>query len=133
MTTCDAFVAQARAFKGAQWRHRGRTPHGMDCLGLVLLTARACGMVWPDRLRYPLAPFDEGLAEELQDLFGDPVADMQPGDLALIRLPRHPVAAHLAIIAGDTMIHALSDCGVCEHRITDAWRDRIKGVYRWQR
>ena len=127
----DRFVQEARAHIGTPFVHHGRTAHGLDCLGLVLRCAAACGMAWPDR-RYRIDPTGEGLSEELADLFGPPVDDMRPGDLLLIQWPRQPEPMHLAISAGDTMIHAMSGVGVCEHGIDDQWQRRIRGVYRWQ-
>lgn len=39
-----AFLAAARSLVGTPWRDRGRSPAGIDCLGIVALGARACGL-----------------------------------------------------------------------------------------
>ena len=38
------FVEAARRYIGVPWVHQGRSTHGVDCIGLVVLAARDCGM-----------------------------------------------------------------------------------------
>jgi cell wall-associated NlpC family hydrolase len=57
------------------------------------------------------------------------VASRQPGDILLMRFKYEP--QHIAICAGETMIHAYANVGkCCEHLIDGAWVSRIVRVYR---
>lgn len=59
------------------------------------------------------------------------VAESIPGDVLLMRFKNDP--QHLAIFAGETIIHSYSTVGmVCEHRLADVWIARIVGVYRFR-
>jgi hypothetical protein len=41
---CD-LIACARQFIGVRFAHQGRTPEGLDCLGLLIITAQRSGLV----------------------------------------------------------------------------------------
>lgn len=53
MSQRDAFVAAARSMLGVKWRHQGRQPWAVDCLGLIVLAMRAAGREVQDREGYP--------------------------------------------------------------------------------
>lgn len=45
MAAIDAeFVAAARGYIGVPWVHQGRSMRGVDCIGLVVMAARDCGL-----------------------------------------------------------------------------------------
>lgn len=94
-----AFVAAARSLVGAHYQHRGRDPEaGLDCLGVVIVSARRCGFETFDYF-YDLIPADDILDAKLSE--------------HMIRLPRWQDAR-----AGDviTRRYRLTDpakhCGV---------------------
>ena len=59
------------------------------------------------------------------------VADRQPADLLLMRFATDP--QHLAIFAGNTIIHAHEASGKCvEHVLSPVWASRIVAVYRFR-
>lgn len=138
-----AFIDAGRALVGkARWRHRGRKPWAVDCIGLLVLSARAAGVGerWrvgeADDIPYGREPWDDGLRQALQGRFGAPLlpAEAKPGDIALIRW-RAGEPSHVAIVAdhpdgGLSMIHAHSLSGVCEHRIAGPFAEYIVEVYR---
>ena len=48
MTTIDAqFVAAARSYIGTRCVHQGRSRNGVDCIGLVVMAVRDCGLDAP--------------------------------------------------------------------------------------
>lgn len=47
MTRDELFVDHARKYLGVPWRHQGRSRGGLDCVGLVVLAARDCGLDAP--------------------------------------------------------------------------------------
>jgi cell wall-associated NlpC family hydrolase len=135
MTSAEIRVKTARDLIGAKWRHRGRKPWAVDCVGLIILACRASGSTINDRLDYGRYPHEEGLKRELLAHFGEPVSDMQNGDIVLMRWKKGEEPSHVGIIADNkdgtlNIIHAYSMIAVTEHRIDDVWIDRIVEVYR---
>lgn len=129
----DEFISAARGFVGAKWRHRGRKPWAMDCIGLVVLSLKSVGIEVNDRFDYSRDPWNDGLRTELLNHFGDPVSGMVPGDIALLKWENSNEPAHVAIITdinGDPgMIHAYSLICVTEHRIDAHWKSLIHEVF----
>lgn len=137
MTGAAAFVEAARGLKGARWRHRGRKPWAVDCLGLVVLAAERAGLaVAPAPRVYGREPWDDSLRRGLQERFGAslPPAAARSGDIALIRW-RDGEPSHLAVV-GDhpqgwlTLIHAHNVLGVVEHSLAPPFDSVIIEVYR---
>jgi cell wall-associated NlpC family hydrolase len=129
-------IAAARSFIGAPFRHRGRLPTGMDCLGLVVLSMRAVGVEMHDRRAYGRDPVADGIAIAARAHFGDPIPldTLTPGDLVLMRWHKRP--NHVAIVTdyplgGLALIHSLLEAGhVVEHRLSDPWPRRIYEGFR---
>lgn len=133
----SALVDSARKYLGTPFKHRGRTPAGLDCAGLGWLAYHDLGIDLPDVRAYGREPFRNGLMQGLAAALGDPVeGEPQPGDVVVMRFDRDP--HHVALIASSpygalTMIHADGNHGcVVEHRLSDDWRARIVAVYRKQ-
>lgn len=81
----DAFVAAARGYVGVPWRHLGRSPTGVDCIGLVLLGAHEAGMDLPDPAPYAREPQGTRLLEGIL-AHATRVAEAAPGDVLLFRM-----------------------------------------------
>lgn len=130
----DAAVTEARRYIGAKWAHRGRSLYAIDCVGLIVAAVRAGGVDIPDRQDYGRAPWRNGLERELRARFGDPVSDMQPGDIALIQFDSRREPSHVGIITdgmhGLGLIHSSTMLSVAEHDIDDDWRRMIVMVFR---
>lgn len=133
--TPDDIIIAARSALGIPFQHQGRTSSGMDCVGLLLYVADRLGIEYTDVSGYSRRP-SGGLLESTFDahvesgtlLRIDPDR-MQSGDFLMMRFGRDP--QHLAILAGDNIIHSYLQVGkVCEHRLDDEWRARIVRVYR---
>lgn len=134
MTPAELRVAEARQYLGVKWRHRGRKPWSLDCIGLVIRAVAAGGLQMVDRQNYGREPWNDGLRQEMRAQLGDPVEDWQPGDIALISWDQGSEPSHVGVIGdypdGLSLIHAYSLVSVCEHRIDEDWRKRIIEVYR---
>lgn len=132
----DDFVAAARALKGARWRHRGRKPWAVDCVGLLVLAAEKVGFDVLAPHNYGREPWENMLQRGLQANFGSPLPpdQAQYGDVALIRW-RKGDPSHIAIV-GDhpegwlTLIHAHNIHGVVEHSLAPPFDKVIVEVYR---
>lgn len=129
----------ARELIGVPWVHQGRTPQGVDCVGLGVLALRSNGITVLDRQDYSRDP-DGTLRAELTRVLGPAVASgaragaqARPGDVVLMTYPH--TERHVGIVSQDahglTLIHADSRRGaVVEHRIDHRWNRRIVGVWR---
>ena len=129
--TTDILTA-ARQCLGTPFRHQGRQVGvGLDCAGVAIHVARAIGVAHLDVSGYGRTPAHGQLEQALEDqpcLERVPSPyDRQPGDLLLMRFARDP--QHLAICAGETMIHGWESVGRCvEHPLDATWRRRIVAV-----
>ena len=137
--TPDAIVAAARAAIDTPFVHQGRQAGvGLDCAGLLVHVASEIGVAPIDRSGYARMPGNGQIEEALQEhvdagiLVRVPMTDMRHGDLLLLRFGGEKAARHLAVCAGETMIHAWAMVGkVCEHRIDGVWKRCIVRVYRF--
>lgn len=130
----------ARAYLGTRWRHRGRSVHGLDCAGLVVLAYRDCGVELPDFTLYGREPHRDGLITHMTAALGEPLPISTPladGDVVVLRFDREP--HHVAIVAaasyGGTaafnVIHADGHIGrVLEHRLMPDVLARVTHHYR---
>jgi hypothetical protein len=86
----------ARRWLGVPWRHLGRSREGIDCIGLVLLAARDCGLAADDPAPYEREPSSQRLRQELaRHLDQGSVADPRPGDVLVFNLGLY--AGHVGI------------------------------------
>lgn len=118
----EAFVAVARTLKGAKWRHLGREPHAVDCVGLLTLSFNGCGMTFKDERLYGREPVGDLLRQGAIKRWGMPIPKDQAraGAIALLRWGKAP-PSHTGILAnhpdgGLSMIHAHLLHGVVEQR-----------------
>lgn len=133
--SADRVVAHARSMLGVRWRHMGRKPWAVDCAGLVLLSLRAAG--WPKTdspASYGREPWEDSLRKTLSENLGQPVDDMRPGDIVLIRWGKHD-PSHVGVIGdytfgGLSIIHADNVHGVIETALTGQIKDSVIETYR---
>lgn len=133
--SAEKVVAHARSMLGVKWRHMGRKPWAVDCAGLVLLSLRAAG--WPrteSPTSYGREPWEDSLRRTLRENLGDPVLELQPGDIALVRWGKHQ-PSHVGIIGdyvfgGLSIIHADNVHGVIETALAGEIMDSVIEGYR---
>ena len=133
--TTDDIINAARQCLGTRFRHQGRIAGvGIDCAGVAIHVARQIGAGHLDVSGYGRTPANGQLEQSLDIqpcLERVTLADRAPGDLLLMRFARDP--QHLAICAGETIIHAYEAAGLCcEHRLSSLWAARIVRVYRFR-
>lgn len=88
----------ARGYCGVPWRHSGRGPGGLDCVGLVLAALRDAGAPVEDVARYPKGERGDSLAAALGARGFRrvlPLAAVAEGDVLTFSDGRY--AAHLGI------------------------------------
>lgn len=115
MSGPERVVAHARDMIGVRWRHQGRKPWAVDCIGLVelaLLHAEWPGAVYRPAC-YGREPWDDQLRAGMRQHFGDPITDAwAPGDVPLFRW-NEGEPSHVGILGnyrygGVSIIHASS-------------------------
>lgn len=134
-------VQAARRYLGTKWRHRGRSVHGVDCAGLIVLAYSDCGVRLADYKLYGREPYRDGLVAHAIMALGEPLDDddraLAEGDVLVMRFDREP--HHMAIVAlgnyGGTpafnIIHADGHTGrVHEQRLMPDMAARITHVFR---
>ena len=143
MTIAATLIACARQCIGVRFAHQGRTHEGLDCLGLLIVTAQISGVriqgmdaAALDVPHYGTRP-DASLLKHKLDTHLQLIAQSQveEGDVVLLKVDGVP--QHLALItdypmAGELgMIHAYAQARkVVEHRYDAHWRKQTYAVYR---
>lgn len=133
MIAAAEFVAAARRYVGAPWRHGGRTASGMDCAGLLLAATADCGLRRPETVTYAALP-DLALFEVLLPDYCVREREVSLG--SVVRLSIAGRAQHLGIVGqhpagGWSLIHAYMTVGcVAEHGFNAQWARRIVSVWR---
>ena len=123
----EQFIDSARALIGTPFHHQGRVTAGVDCLGLVVLAAKNCGMVLEDKTDYPRQSQGSALASELARQC-DVIASPRKGCLIHFRWGK--ATQHIAVWTGDTVVHALESVGkVVEHRLSEDYEKAIVAYY----
>ncbi|MCY1550944.1 putative phage cell wall peptidase, NlpC/P60 family [compost metagenome] len=131
----ELIITTARSMLRSPFKHQGRVPGlGLDCAGLLVCTCQALGLPIEDVQGYGRNPFN-GLLEQAirrQPFLREvPKAELQPGDVLLMRFSQAP--QHIAIATEHGMIHAYEHSGaVVEHRLAEVWRARITHVFRFE-
>jgi hypothetical protein len=143
MTTARDVIACARQFIGVRFAHQGRSTAGLDCLGLLILTAQRLGLRFDDDAvdaldipNYGTRPDTLLLKQKLDThLIPIPLRDLSVADVVVLKIDGLP--QHLALITdypmqGELgMIHAYAPARqVVEHRYDAHWRRDSYLTYR---
>lgn len=121
MTAADVIEA-ARKYLGVPFKHQGRSPLGLDCVGLVILVCRTLGLrpgrpAPQDYGRMPTAALLAQVRKHCIELEAP-----EPGCMILIRFPRELLCQHAALCTGQNLIHAYSTSRkVVEHGYRMHW------------
>ena len=133
-------VETARSLVGTKWRHKGRSKHSIDCVGIIVYSFAAAGVEIIDRKHYGREPWKDGLDEVLEKNFCKKLdkKERRGVDVAIIWFDDMPAPSHIGIIAkhpygGLSLIHSYSMQNTVEHFIDDVWYNRISHVYRYQK
>ncbi len=144
----EMIIQEARSWIGTRFHHQGRLKQsatdngGVDCLGLLVGIAKALdlndkngkALYTHDEIDYPHIPDGIYLQHRLATLAQKvEEGDIRTADIVIFQIDNSP--RHLAIISNTapcTMIHAYAPARkVVEHELTQWWRDKIAGIYRF--
>lgn len=130
-----SIVFEARTWIDTPFHHQGRVKGaGVDCAGVPIGVAQACGLSWTDRAGYSRVPrggvFETAVRSTLIRIA---LAEVLPADLMIFAWRSEP--QHIAIVSQIDplrIIHAWQDAGRCvENDLDTTWRGRLRGCYRW--
>lgn len=148
-------LAAARSCLGAPFRYQGRNPTtGLDCLGVVALTAIRSGLMTGDYTSYKMIPTGTH-AKDVADATLNkvwenpnwpadratscnvPPEELKPGRIAVFWYVSHAEPQHFAVIgqhpldpATPTMIHAHGTLNNCvETSLPWFWSRRLVALY----
>lgn len=133
-------VELARGWIGTPYVHQASTRGaGTDCLGLVRGVWRELCGPEPQGLPPYTADWGEQGDEELllrgAARFLVPAEGEAPGDVLVFRMRTGAIAKHMGILAQTggraSFIHAYDRHGVVESPLSDPWRARIAGRFRF--
>jgi cell wall-associated NlpC family hydrolase len=127
-----ADISQAAlSLLGTPFHAQGRAPGiGLDCIGVVVCVARACGIPVADRTAYPMRPNGE-LRGELESRLVRVTGSPREGDVLLMALDREP--HHVAlVIDGNRIVHAhMRARKTVVQTYTEYWRSVTVAAYRF--
>lgn len=139
--TGTALVTEARKWIGTPFFWNGRNENGLDCAGLILLTAKAVGIELPEPPNYgpqtAVAALHVALWAHCErvDLgwgvagYRNPDAYVQPGDLGLFAIHRLP--QHVGIFTGEgSLVHVHQAAKRTREERVEGWADRLVSVWR---
>lgn len=128
----QAFVDAARARVGTPFRHQGRTEHGVDCIGLVIVSRLSLGP-W-DLVKHDSADYLRNPGESLAAFASEHLIKIdrpEVGALALIKWPRMKAANHVGILTPSNIIHSYESIGkVIETGYREPWVRQTVQLYR---
>ena len=124
-------VDVARTYVDTPFHHAGRLPGvGLDCIGVPVCAAIACGFDVEDVRAYPLRP--NGMLQSIMESKLLRVDTRREGDVLLMRFDQ-ALPHHLALLTGPTIIHAHIAARKCvEQDFTEWWADRVMAIYRFK-
>lgn len=133
----DLIINNANAFVGTRYRKQGRSENGLDCAGLIIVTAKYSGISNFDTTRYSDRPNAEEFVKSMraakcQRLRRDQLAN---GDILRLNTEGWPV--HIAIFEVDEhgrewYIHAyLPHRKVTRDPMSDDVWSRVEDVWRF--
>jgi cell wall-associated NlpC family hydrolase len=120
------------------YRDKGRSPSGWDCWGLIYYLSRNYfGHNVPSYLDcYESAQAEDSVTRAIRinskDWRNVDAEQEVPGDVVILKLAGHPIHAGLVVEPG-WMLHCMEGRGtVRECYLSNAWRNRIEGIFRWK-
>jgi cell wall-associated NlpC family hydrolase len=127
----------AQSFLEMKFEKKGRTPEGIDCLGIIILYYRAFGIEIPDYSTIEdWGDYDEEYVKAIPKLVRKLEKDEKPqiGDIIVFIKAKELTGAlnHAGIFLGDSnFIHGCLKTGIrIDHLWDQDWKPRIYGFFR---
>lgn len=110
MVTREDFYLEARKWVGVSWKHQGRNAAGIDCGGLLILTAQGLNLPYEDTTNYGREPNGNSLMNHLSKMLTKRSNnEIIPGTVGIFKEGAYP--CHIGIFSEKHnvphIIHAL--------------------------
>lgn len=128
--TKQDYVSAARGWLGTRWVHQGRTRHGVDCVGLLIVAGADVGLTVPDNPGYRRTPNPKAFVDFILSN-SNPEELPAPGNFGIFRDGNQP--CHVGIFGedtyGTTLIHAYAGRQiVMEEPFAHDWPSRLFAI-----
>jgi cell wall-associated NlpC family hydrolase len=142
--TPDRIILEANKFLNVPFAHMGRSILGLDCLGLIIISFRKCGIFIPNTDNMSYSPIwwkgkSERLHNHLLNNNFEIVSTPCRGDVVTFRLFGEKYPAHHCgiLISEDKMIHTKGHGIRIERKtaislISDRYKKRIGAYFRYK-
>ncbi|MEO0413205.1 MAG: NlpC/P60 family protein [Pseudomonadota bacterium] len=124
-------VAAARACLGTRFRHQGRSQAaGLDCLGLIVVAARAAGMELKDAAAYSRQPNQSDFEHYVGVNRMSRCDKIKPGRVGVFDFGAGP--QHVALFTPIGIIHAYAPARkVVEHGLRAPWPQQLSHILKF--
>lgn len=130
------FINELRKYLGVKFLHQGRTEDGIDCAGLVIVSAKKLGFDFYDVVIYDRKPNQYEIIKSIEEagLYQVRRNKIDVGDILLMSYDGN--VQHIAVVSEKNeesiyIIHAVTDREVIEHRLDKAWLSKVVMCYRF--
>lgn len=132
---------EARSWLGCPYVHQGRNRHGIDCVGLIVMSFGALGLGKPEADRRDYQPTGTGVELEYRIRRGGftrKIGAPEVGDVLGFSVGKSTRLQHLGImLPGGRFIHTNQSVGkVVENPLSGPWKRRMFAVWEldlWRR
>ncbi len=129
----DQFIEEALKWKGTPWVASGRSERGIDCLGLIIVSALGCGIHMPPHPDLETETSSQAIAMALYYFEPIPISEIERGCVLLMHMFGTKESRHVAIYDGYGIIHCGMHWGkVVHHRLDDEFRRRLTRAWKFK-
>jgi cell wall-associated NlpC family hydrolase len=115
--TRDQIVSEARLWLGTRWRHQGRAPDALDCIGLVLAVADAFDVRYKDESGYAREPANDRFIAALRRWFPPAPPGNLIGTIGCFRQAHFP--CHVGIFSTKWGVTHLINARADAHKVIE--------------
>jgi len=138
------FIQEARTYINAPFQHQGRTHNGIDCVGIIICSARKVGIECPNIIGYTVSPNAKHMWSLLNQYMSCiDVKNTKIGDILFMCANEIRIPQHLAIRTDKGILHAHSGIGAArgskittgktvEHSFDDFWISKHMATFRFR-
>jgi len=122
------FYEEARKWVGAPWKHQGRTMRGLDCGGLLIMTAKNLGLPHEDLENYPRDPTATSVLDHLSKMLTKSFKnEIIPGQVGIFREGAYP--CHVGIFSEkDSHLHIIHSLIKRRKTIEEPYISQVGGL-----
>lgn len=128
------FVELVRTYIGTEFGHQKRMPgKKLDCAGVIVCASKTLGYEFDDLTNYSRTPSQEDILNKIfsSGFYEVSLSEAIPGDILLMAYDGN--IQHIAVVTENNplyILHAVTGKSVIEHILNEAWKSKIRRVFR---